>query len=212
MNALNDAIGQQTLALAAVFQATNLVHHIAHEGFAVSEKTDVLITSIFETQADSFEAIYGDLASLSQGCDVLSAQLGQPGAIRSPEVARYTAQLLGMQKKVAGNRQMLGKISESIDAARPSLDTWGLRHENTLARLADIYVQNISQMSPRIRISGSQTQLENADTANLVRTLLLAGLRAAVLWRQVGGSRWKLLFRRTRYLQRAQVLKSALSE
>jgi high frequency lysogenization protein len=36
--------------------------------------------------------------------------------------------------------------------------------------------------------------------ANRIRACLLAGVRAARLWRQVGGSRWQLIFSRGRYL------------
>ena len=36
--------------------------------------------------------------------------------------------------------------------------------------------------------------------ADLIRALLLAGIRSAFLWRQLGGRRWKLLFRRRRLL------------
>jgi high frequency lysogenization protein len=39
-----------------------------------------------------------------------------------------------------------------------------------------------------------------------VRALLLAGIRAAFLWRQLGGRRWKLVLQRRRLLQRCQAL------
>ncbi len=38
------------------------------------------------------------------------------------------------------------------------------------------------------------------------RALLLAGIRSAFLWRQLGGRRWRLLFQRRRLLQTSQQL------
>ncbi|HSR54696.1 MAG TPA: DUF489 family protein, partial [Alphaproteobacteria bacterium] len=42
------------------------------------------------------------------------------------------------------------------------------------------------------------------------RALLLAGIRAAVLWRQVDGSRLRLLFGRKRIVREAQMALSTL--
>ncbi|HSX19775.1 MAG TPA: DUF489 family protein, partial [Gammaproteobacteria bacterium] len=43
-------------------------------------------------------------------------------------------------------------------------------------------------------------------TVNKIRTILLAGVRSAVLWRQLGGSRWQLTFGKKTLLQDAQAL------
>jgi len=47
-----------------------------------------------------------------------------------------------------------------------------------------------------VLVKGNSQTLAQPDTAALVRALLLAGTRSAVLWRQCGGSRWRLLFER----------------
>ncbi len=54
-------------------------------------------------------------------------------------------------------------------------------------------------------MQGEPALLKNAEVANRIRALLLAGIRAAVLWRQVGGSRLKLLFGRKRIVQGARM-------
>jgi len=53
--------------------------------------------------------------------------------------------------------------------------------------------------------------LADADTANLIRALLLAAIRAAVLWRQCGGRRWRLLLQRRDLLHAAQRLRNPSS-
>jgi high frequency lysogenization protein len=47
------------------------------------------------------------------------------------------------------------------------------------------------------------------DNAAKIRALLLAGIRAALLWRQAGGDRWKLIFSRSAMQKEAQQLLKA---
>ena len=73
--------------------------------------------------------------------------------------------------------------------------------KNTIAAVADLYKRTLSNLSFRIHVTGNPTYLQNPATANKVRALLLAGIRAAILWRQVGGKRWHLMVSRSRYLK-----------
>ena len=45
-------------------------------------------------------------------------------------------------------------------------------------------------------MTGDPNVLQREENAARVRALLLAGIRSAVLWRQTGGRRWQLIFRR----------------
>ena len=53
-------------------------------------------------------------------------------------------------------------------------------------------------------IHGDPLHLRNPDNQNRLRALLLAAVRSARLWRQVGGSRWQLLFRNRPILDEAR--------
>ena len=55
-------------------------------------------------------------------------------------------------------------------------------------------------------VNGAQIHLNNPENANRIRALLLAGIRAATLWRQSGGSRITLLLRRNTLLRESRVL------
>lgn len=46
--------------------------------------------------------------------------------------------------------------------------------------------------------------LKNAQVQAKVRATLLAGIRAAVLWQQVGGGRLQLMFSRARLVKEAK--------
>ena len=45
-------------------------------------------------------------------------------------------------------------------------------------------------------VSGEPHHLSDPKNANKIRALLLAGMRSAVLWRQLGGNRLQLLLAR----------------
>jgi high frequency lysogenization protein len=55
-------------------------------------------------------------------------------------------------------------------------------------------------------VQGEPTYLADKARANQIRALLLAGIRAAVLWRQLGGRRWQLFISRRKILETAQQL------
>ena len=97
------------------------------------------------------------------------------------------------------NKNMLNEISAGIERAKNQSIHFTTTHENIIASLANLYTNTISTLRPRIMVQGEQVYLRNSDTAGKIRPLLLAGIRAAVLWHQLGGSKWKLVFSRKKY-------------
>jgi high frequency lysogenization protein len=83
-------------------------------------------------------------------------------------------------------------------------------HSNTIARFADLYLRTLSTLTRRVMVSGSQVHLNNPENANRIRALLLAGIRATILWRQSGGSRLRLLLRRNVLLRETRLLLAEL--
>ena len=72
--------------------------------------------------------------------------------------------------------------------------------------IAALYTQTISTLSPRIVVNGRPQHLQVDRTVHWIRTLLFASLRSAVLWRQLGGGRFSLMFGRKKMLEEAQTL------
>jgi high frequency lysogenization protein len=62
----------------------------------------------------------------------------------------------------------------------------------------------ISPLGPRIQVTGSPAVLQSPQVQAKVRATLLAGIRAAVLWHQVGGGRLQLMFSRNRLTTQAK--------
>jgi len=61
-------------------------------------------------------------------------------------------------------------------------------------------------MQPQVIVQGEELHLQKEDIPPKVRTLLLAALRSAVLWQQKGGSRFRLIWERTRMRNAARSL------
>jgi len=77
-----------------------------------------------------------------------------------------------------------------------------------IANLAGIYADTVSQIPPKIMVSGDSSVLSNPDNADKIRAILLAGIRSAVLWAQLGGNRWQILFNRRTFIEQARRLLS----
>ena len=61
-------------------------------------------------------------------------------------------------------------------------------------------------------MKGNASNLENTATAARIRSVLLAGIRAAYLWYQCGGKRWHLLVFRKRMVGIARQMLKSLGE
>lgn len=201
----------KTLALAGVFQATALVKNIADNGLTDKHDFEICIRSIFETDPDNVEAVYGQVEYLRTGLTTLIEQLGEKSTQRDIDIARYVISLLHLQRKLSRNKTILDAVANGIERARRQTEHFHITHENVIANLADIYSETISQIPPKIMVSGESQYLSNPDQANKIRALLLAGMRSAVLWAQLGGSRWQILLRRRRFSQEAdRILKEEI--
>lgn len=201
-------LANQTIALAGLTQAVQLVQRIARTGTADGDDVEASLASILKLNPDDVLDVYGSLDKLRTGLKGLEKQLGAPDRVDT-ELARYAASLIFLERKLQQNPAMLEKIRAGVERATAQTAHFGLSHDNVVASLADIYQETISQLKPRVMVVGEPLHLNNPANANRIRALLLAGIRAAVLWRQCGGSRWKfLLYRRKMQAEATRLLKS----
>ena len=191
------------IALAGIYQAALCVQQIARHGRLDTDLMEPCVYSLFQTNADSVADIFGAPGSLSPGARELSGQLTgkQP---RDMELTRYAIGLLKLERVLAGRSKMIETIGSGIEDARAKLEHFPMLHPNLLAHLADVYSRTVSQLKPRIMVQGDPRFLQIPDNQNRIRSLLLAGIRSAWLWRQVGGSRWKILLGRKQLLMAAR--------
>lgn len=189
------SLSNQTIALAGIAQACFLVREFATSGNAEPDAMTASIGSVLKVESDSVGDVFGGLPGIRHGLEQLDKQLTSR-VVANPEQARYAAQLVHLQKQLAQNTEMLNQIRIGITKAQAQADHFGVMHENVFANLADIYHSSISTLQPRIMVNGDPQHLSNQSTINKIRALLLSGIRASLLWRQCGGSRWHLLLSR----------------
>lgn len=191
----------RTIALAALFQCVEGVRQIAHDGKVQPDLLETCLQSIVTDNHDTIQDIYTGLENLKTGFKVLMFQLGSgsitpDGKQKNLETTRYAINLLHLEKKLDSHPELFEKLLQGIEDVQRQLKHFSVTDKTIINRLADIYAETISTLGPRIMVKGDQNNLGRKENAALIRALLLAGIRAALLWRQAGGNRWKLLLER----------------
>lgn len=199
----------KTLALIGIYQAAKQVFDLATTGKTDSLAFETSINSLFcDNPQETLDVYGGDLMNVQTGVETLLGQMTSDASeqIRNIEITKYVLNLMILERKLSEDNELLGKIFRVIESAKSNREHFGEFHQNIIATLARAYTENISPLTPRIMVNGAHGHLQNPIIANKIRSLLLAGIRSAMLWRQVGGTRWGLLWSRKKYLRTAQAM------
>ena len=119
---------------------------------------------------------------------------------------RYALALLGLERKLAKRDDMLQIMGSRLDQIQQQVQHFGLVHDNVIAACGGLYQDTLSTFSQRIQVQGDMRHLQQPSNAAKIRALLLTGIRAARLWRQLGGHRWQLVFSRRKLLKELRPL------
>lgn len=200
------------LALAGVCQSAKLVQQLAHQGSTSEQDLLVTLKSLLITHPQQPLDVYGgNLANLKLGLTTLLEQLNGNHGPLDLELSRYWLSLLALEGKLNRNSDKKKQLADRIQYLPTQLEFHeSLIDSSMLAVLAGIYVDTISPLGAKIQVKGMPLYLQQPDIQNRIRACLLAGIRSAVLWRQLGGSKWKMLFSRGKLVQAAQQLYSSL--
>lgn len=197
MKILPDKFYKTTIALAGMVQSVSLVKELAQTGKMHEASYQASIYSIFQTEPNDIYSVYGNLSGIKLGLEQL-VYLFTPRTKSARPLMHYTLSLLYLQKRISNSPKILAQLNQQINKIRKQVDYFHLTHPTVIANLADAYMNTISTFKFRIVIWGSQRSLSASDNMDKIRALLLAGIRSAVLWRQMGGSRLQLLFFRAK--------------
>jgi high frequency lysogenization protein len=197
---------ERTMALAGIFQATELVRQAANHGTWSGYAADTCLDSLLALEADTVDEIYGNTESIRLGAETLVSVL--QGDRRYMESLGYVVSIMQLENNFRKKREMqalIGQELQSITTIDDGLEVHEIK-DLQAQKIADLYTRTISTLSPRIVINGRPQHLQVDRTVSWIRTLLFAGLRSAVLWRQMGGGRFSLMFGRKKMLEQAQTL------
>ncbi len=210
----------QTIALAALYQAIQTIDLLARTGSAPEHDIQVCIDSLFIFDAPTTEAIYGSIVELKSGLKGLIKQLNGESYLDDNEqgntpnhqkinlsLAQYAIGVMHLQKKLSRNPAILNTVADRLELAKRQSELFSSSlHDNVLANIADIYTESISTLAAKIMIQGEQNHLSNPLIVNKIRSLLLAAVRSAILWNQLGGRRWQIIFKRNKILEMANTI------
>lgn len=195
-----------TLALAGICQSAHLVQQLAHQGQCPPDALKITLNSLLDLNPSSTLAVYGDNeANLQFGLETLIAVLNSNSRQGlGAELTRYTLSMMVLERKLNAAKGAMDTLGNRIAGLQRQLDHFDLQSETLLSAMAGIYVDVISPLGPRIQVTGSPAVLQSPQVQAKVRASLLAGIRAAVLWHQVGGGRLQLMFSRNRLTTQAK--------
>lgn len=213
----------RALALAAVFQATQLTHMTALNGRqSIGESGNYYFEQLLKaslnvrpsgncsTQTLDF---FNQLADISLGLKTLESSIHQPFSPtpKSPLPKRktiklpmsYAMALLNLEKKVYSNPEFVKIIEASQQKILKQLSFFdhNYTHPSILANLAQTYVDTAGQINPRIMVRGHAEAFKDPAHTNRIRASLFTGLQMAHLWRQLGGSSWNMVFSKRKLLK-----------
>ncbi|MBU3023089.1 high frequency lysogenization protein HflD [Aestuariibacter sp. A3R04] len=194
---------EQHLALAGVAQAATLVQQVARTGQVDKAACEASLSSILVTDPESPQHVFGSLSNLTVGYRSIVSQLSGKSTSKNAELTRYVASILSLERKLSHRPKALSELSDRISHVQRQLAHIEFDNSQIIGSLASIYSDVISPLAPKIQVAGSTEFLSRPINQQRVRALLLAGVRAAVMWRQMGGRRRQILFARKQIVDSA---------
>lgn len=193
-------IQERTIALAGVLQACQQVQRLARIGHAKDDIFDSSLQSILVLDAVNTPAVFGGLSGLRSGLTLLKDGVLNSTAGDDLELLRYMMSILQLQTQLYRDDQKFSAFGQSVER----LSSYS--NDELIDACSSAYQSHISVLRPQIIVQGEQEHLQQDGVPEKVRTMLLAAIRAAVLWQQKGGGKFRLVWERTRMRHAADEL------
>lgn len=197
------------LAFAGVFQSAALVNQLAMKGEIENQNAfQTTIRSLLQTHPENLLDVFGGQTfHLKLGLETLIEQFS---TLDDRNIVTCWSGLLNLEKQLSKDRETKSQLAQRIQRLPEQLAYHGLLSERMLSIMAGIYVDLISPLGKKIHVIGEANYLQQPFIQDKVRACLLAGVRSAILWRQMGGNKWQLLFSRGKILNTAKEIYSTL--
>ena len=195
---MSAAMEGRVLALAGLLQALAEVRRIADTGQAGTDAVKTALDSVFRIDAATPAEVFGGTAAVRPGLRLLQGWLrneDHDGQSRDPMLPKLALAVLQLERRFVAD-EVAGRVHAGIVALQARADELGSTHPDVLADLGRLYADTVSHLRPRVMVQGNPHYLGQAAVVAEIRAVLLAALRSAVLWRQMGGSLWDLALRR----------------
>lgn len=187
-------MSDRVLALAGVVQALAQVRRIADTGAADARALDVAMDSVFRLDAPDAAAVYGGADGVRPGLMILRDYFA--GTTRDEQLPRLALAVLRLERVFSADSAMSERVRRGIQLHATQPEGTAASDPNIVAALGALYADTLSHLRPRVLVQGNPHYLGQANVVAEVRAVLLAAIRSAVLWRQLGGSLWDFLLKR----------------
>lgn len=186
--------------LCALAMAAHQVDRLANTGMVPYDEFALLIESTLTLSAENTLDVYGgDIEGLKPGAKMLREMLGRGGNRKYPDVIRYFISLMQVERQLSKKPELLNTLRGHLEVAVAKSESLNSTHEAVIETLNMAYQETVSTLKFRIMVTGNHGRhLQQGNNPAKVRALLLSGIRAAMLYRQLGGGRLALLFQRSR--------------
>ncbi|MFN7183127.1 MAG: high frequency lysogenization protein HflD [Thermomonas haemolytica] len=184
----------RVLALAGLLQALAQVRRLADTGQSDQVQVQTALESVFRIDARDTESVFGSARELRIGLRQLRDYLANGS--KDEALGKLALAVLQLERRFIRNAALANKVQAGLRRIAPRADDIGSAHPDVIADLARLYADTLSTLRPRVMVQGNPHYLGQAGVVAEIRALLLAALRAAVLWRQLGGSLWDFVFAR----------------
>lgn len=200
-------IRSESIALAALFQCCTQINRIAHTGYCDEQAVSTVFRALLVTNPKTIEDIY-KISELKTGFRGLIEGFSAEGITDNSanELVKLAMQVISLTDKIVRNTSLYNRLSNEIDTLKVQIEkacpdflegkTSVVLSSENVEKFAQLYQSLISPNFSKLLIFGEERFLSSTENQNRIRALLLAGIRAVVLWNQVGGKKLYLMFRR----------------
>jgi len=185
-----------SIALAGIFQVASLVRSITRGDQIDWQAYHTSINSIYRLTAPKASAVFIKPLDLQLGLEQILCVFKKGYAKPDPEVSRYALAIIHLENKLKPDSDTENLLKRRLTQTIEQNQLHTIDEDQQIKELADIYLNTLGTLDFRIQITSKSSHIRGDETMQKIRALLLAGIRATVLWRQVGGKRWQLFLAR----------------
>ena len=202
---------QQVIALAGVVQAARMVDQVAKTGSYPAAFFEASLRSLFAFDAPTVDAVYGNIQGVKLGLRSVVDMLTDATNEDHVAMGACVRGLLKLEDQFGKRPDLQEVVASRLGHVNFKAQHFSDDAVELAASISAIYQDTISNLPYRIKVKGNVQHLQQTKNADLVRTLLLAGLRSAHLWRQLGGRPRHFLFKGGKLAATASDLSRQLS-
>lgn len=192
---------QRVMSLSGMALSAAAVQQLARSGQVLHDTaTDTLVASVLNLNPSTTLEVYGSVSSLWPGLKMLQQQMSNSRQ-KDLEITRYMVGMIHLSRRLMANDKVFQQMGQQLEQVSRQYHEFDFDRHRILASLAGIYRELVSPLGQPIKINGNPQHLKSEGNQHHIRALLLAGIRSAVLWQQVGGKRRHFLFSRKTMLE-----------